>query len=575
MLLAKKLDFKVLLLVFIILIGGSLRFYNLNWDEGNMYHPDERAIASAVSKLEFPNQLDPDFYAYNGFSMYLYKGIGSIVSLRERDSSFAAFLANIMTGKNISQEKRDLSWVKDWNKINLVGRFVSAFLATISIYLMYVLGGELIGKWAGVLSAALAALTVGFIQYAHFAVTESLLVFFLLLITFFSVRIFKYNRRIDCVLLGITCGLAIGTKTSALLFLVIPLEIFGIKLFHKDTSKIRLTAQIMVFFILTSLFFFIASPYSVINFSEFYERMQYERSILVTGSQTVPYTLQFDNAAPYLFFYQNLHWYTGLLLPTIGFLSILIWLLFIIKKRQGIMATPLLLFALIYFAYVGSWQAKFIRYMLPLIPVLILSTSWLMTVLWQQQKTKLFGKVLTGILLITTAGWAFAFMSIYINPSTRIAASEWTYSNIPENSTLLLEHWDEGFPNPYSGHYPSQYKYLEMQNYNPDTDEKIQKTAENLTNGDYLIISSRRLSDSIGRAIQKYPITSQYYNKLFQEKLGYELAQKFSSYPRIGSLIINDDSSEESFQTYDHPTVYIFKNTKKLSPQEITRILYE
>ena len=114
-----------------------------------------------------------------------------------------------------------------------------------------------------------------------------------------------------------------------------------------------------------------------------------------------------------------------------------------------------------------------------------------------------------------------------------------------------------------------------MQNYNPDTDEKIQKTAENLTNGDYLIISSRRLSDSIGRAIQKYPITSQYYNKLFQEKLGYELAQKFSSYPRIGSLIINDDSSEESFQTYDHPTVYIFKNTKKLSPQEITRILYE
>jgi hypothetical protein len=38
-------------------------------------------------------------------------------------------------------------------------------------------------------------------------------------------------------------------------------------------------------------------------------------------------------------------------------------------------------------------------------------------------------------------------------------------------------------------------------------------------------------------------------------------------------LTINDDSSEETFQVYDHPKVIIFKNVASFNMQQLTRIL--
>ena len=64
------LDKKFYTLSFIsclIFLAGIFRFYNLNWDLGNYFHPDERNIANAVSQIYFFSQLNPHFFAYGVF----------------------------------------------------------------------------------------------------------------------------------------------------------------------------------------------------------------------------------------------------------------------------------------------------------------------------------------------------------------------------------------------------------------------------------------------------------------------------------------------------------------------------
>ena len=44
----------VFLTAVIIIAALALRLYGLNWDQGNLYHPDERAILMRVADMEFP-----------------------------------------------------------------------------------------------------------------------------------------------------------------------------------------------------------------------------------------------------------------------------------------------------------------------------------------------------------------------------------------------------------------------------------------------------------------------------------------------------------------------------------------
>jgi len=566
----KKLSLPVLLLVLIILVGGFFRFYNLNWDEGQFYHPDERNIALGVSRLKFPDQLDPGFYAYNGFPMYLYKGIGSILSFKGRTESFTTLLASLFTPGKPTFQQRDISWTEDWGKINLIGRFVSALAATVSIYLIYLLGVMLIGKWGGLLSASLFAFSPGLIQQAHFGVTESLLIFFLLFIGILAIKTLKQPKLSHWLPMAVICGLVIGTKIIALFFLIIPFTVCLILIWKERRWKY--IGLGFCFIILTFLVFFLVSPYTILSLSKVKESMGYESEV-ISGKFKVPYNWQFSHTLPYLFFFKNLHWQTGIFVPTLGFLGMFLWFGYILRKREKNLALPFLIFAFFYFGYVGSWYTKFIRYMLPLIPILVLGATWFLLKLTQSPKLKLVGKTFLIIVPIFSFLWSLAFASIYASPSTRITASEWIYENVPKGSILLTEHWDDGLPSPLPGYNPSQYIYFEMKNYDQDTAEKISKMAENLSRGDFLILSSRRLSGSIGKNPEEWPITSKYYEKLFQGELGYHLVQKISSYPKLLNFEIKDESAEETFQVYDHPVVSIFQNTGNFPKEKLVNIL--
>lgn len=167
------------------------------------------------------------------------------------------------------------------------------------------------------------------------------------------------------------------------------------------------------------------------------------------------------------------------------------------------------------------------------------------------------------ILLIYT----FSFLSIYVQPNTKIRATEWINKNIPYGSRIAVEHWDDALP-VYGG---QNYIQMTLPLYETDTIQKWQNITAVLKNSDYIIIASNRLYKPLQKLTdckvlpkeRCYPQTADYYKKLFSGRLGFRKIIEFSNYPTIPftNIKLVDDGADESFTVYDHPKIMIFKKS--------------
>ena len=540
-----KIGKETLLIFLIITVGAFFRFYNLNWDEGHSFHPDERNIAASVSRVRFPDKLDPEFFAYGSFPIYIYRTAGEV----------------------LLKVTKDTSWNYEWGNINLVGRFFSALFSTLTIPLIYVLGRRLFNRYVGLFSAFFFSFCVGVIQTAHFAVTESILIFSVVSVTLLSLLILEHpTKKINYLLLGGLFGASLASKMSTISFLIIPLTSFFLT-FNKRDYKHRFIS-IISFFVLGILIFLILNPYTVLRFEKFLESMRYESSV-VSGALPVVYTLQFDKTFPYVFQIENFFWQMGILAGFSVAGMIVIFSEGIKNRNKKYILFSL--FPILYFAYVGSWHTKFIRYMDPLLPFLSISAAFFLYLLIKDFKK--LGKLISVVVVLLTILWTIAFFLIYTREQTRITASRWIYENINPGADILTEHWDDGLPLTINSNNPGQYKIDQLAIYDEDNENKVNYFSDKLSEADFVVINSRRLYGTLINLDDKYPITQRYYKLLFSGKLGYEKVAEFSSYPKVLGFEINDDRSEETFQVYDHPKVMIFGNTKRLDKNTVYQII--
>lgn len=523
---------KFLFLV-IMTIAFLLRFNNLNWDEGHFFHPDERNIANAVSNIKLFSQLDPQFYAYGGFLIYIYKITAEI---------FSILLSNPLLSA-------------DWAFINVLGRHFSAFFSTLTLIPLYLATRMVFQKKVALITCVLYAFTVSSIQTAHFAITENFLTFSIVFLTLLNLRLYKEHKFSLIFWIGVLLGVSVATKTTALSFSIVPLTTLVIMLKEKKSSFKKVLLSLILIFTIAVFIFTLFSPYTFLKWDKFLQSMQFENSV-VLGTNRVVYTLQFSHTKPYLFQLQNLFWQVGpvFLLSIMG----IIYISYQQFKKQNILFLILFIFPLLYFAYVGAWYTKFIRYMVPIIPFFLIAAAVFLS--WMLQKFKRWGIMLFVVFIASNIVWAVAFSTIYVREQTRISASKWIYEHISPGSKILTEHWDDGLPIPLDNKLPDQYQIRQLTIYEPDNAFKIDYYARELSQSDYIFISTRRLYGTLLHLPEKYPITQRYYQLLFSGKLGYQKIAEFSSYPQILGIVITDDMTEETFQVYDHPKVLIYKN---------------
>jgi len=553
-----------LFLLLIILAGFFLRTFNINWDNGYVFHPDERAIIMFTIPLEIPksfsefispqSSLNPNFFAYGNFPVYLLK--------------IASDTSSIIN-----------PLFSQYGGMHIVGRLINAFFDTSTILVLFLLTRRLFNAKTGLIAAFFYSISVFPIQNSHFFTVDIPLTFFTLLSLYFLDLYIEKPSLKHAVFTGIAFGLSIATKISILpLIFVIAFGflIARLKIKRQFSLSLFLTRGFysLSFFFTAVFIFFITQPYTFIDFNNFFSQISLQ-SKMSSDPYLFPYTLQYVGKIPIIHELTNIAlWGLGIPLSIFAFIGTIFLTAFTIKHyRKSYRIIPLVFFFWLYFLLVSNYAVGFMRYLLPIYPLFALFSAVFCVNLLFPIIIKAFHldakpvikKILLIIFVLISSIWTLSFLSIYTRPNTRISASDWIHENILPGKTLAVEHWDDGLP-VYDAH---KYKILSFPLYDPDTEFKRQGIDQQLKTADYIIIASNRLYIPLQKLTnckvlpenRCYPRTAEYYKKLFSEKLGFKKVAEFYSYPTIPftNIIINDQSADESFTVYDHPKVMIFQ----------------
>jgi YYY domain-containing protein len=604
---ARRQDWSLWLLAAIVLLSFLPRIYGINWDANNHLHPDEREIVFTAMCLTLPgtprlascspaytgpgwflstqSPLNPHFFAYGSFPLYLLALVAHGL----------AWLSQLSHGGFMPPDGG--AW-DDYNHFTLVGRALSAIFDTGSILIAGLLARRLGGRVAGLLAAAFVATIPFDVQVSHFYAVDTLLLFFILLTLYGCVLLVQERplggligvRWVIAALTGVSFGLAVATKVSALPLLV-PIGVAMLLCWRRYGLE---EAVLSLFGIGATalLVFIVTSPYVLIDWTSFTQSVT-EQNDLSRGLLDYPYVRQFANTTPFVYEIQQLLLYDmGLplgLLGIAGFGWAVSRLWHSLNRDWAIIVS----WVVVYFATVGSAYTKFSRYMLPVFALLAICgacaiVAWAS---WGSSRLlpalRLFGRRIRGNwwwralwislaagVLATSVLFTLGMDSIYSTNMTRVVASEWIYNHVPAGSTITNEVWDDPLPiiappaytdrlgNGYTllGHLidPSQYQQVGLNLYDADTLAKAQQLSSQLASANVVVISSQRLLLSIPKLPDRYPMTIRYYQLLFAGKLGFKMAAHFEEHPHILGFQLNESGADESFSVYDHPPVWIF-----------------
>jgi YYY domain-containing protein len=525
------------------LFGFALfvRLFGINWDQGHFFHPDERAIAMAVERLSFvPLQLNPHFFAYGSFPIYVTKLVTALLG-------------------NVSR------WFAGYDGIIYVGRALSAIWGAATVVLLASVGTRLFGRRAGLIAGLLLSGTVLHVQSSHFAISDVPLTFLVLLALSFLAKVVEGGRLRHYLAAGATIGLALATKFSALpIFLPLAIAVFARLRTERSIRPVLRGAAAAG---LAAVAFALAQPYALLDFKAYIHDIL-EQSTMVRNAGIFPYTNQYIGVPKYGYdLGQLILWGMGVPLALAA-----LWGTYrrIRSLFQKVNWTDVVFLSWVvpFFLITGSFDVKFLRYLLPIYPLLILWGAVWLDELWNRRS---IGRLAAAAVGAATFAFLLAFLSIYTRPHTVVTASEWLYDHLPAGTRIATQHWDEGFPFPLPGHDAGQYPNVQLPYYEPDVPPKMTGISQEIARAEYVVFPTKRVYGSVTRAPEKFPLTSRYFYEIFAGDLGFTLVEDFSSRPSLFGLQLPDELADESFTVYDHPRVLIFRNTGRLSASAIEK----
>jgi YYY domain-containing protein len=624
---------RTLLLALILLAGAALRMVNIAWDDGTMPHPDERStVAFYAPSIRWPDDLgialDPHRSPLNPF--------WDVASQTRRSYTYGHFplYALVLTAgaaQSLVPPAAGLGLPTPWLQFlsqartpegyAYLGRFLVALSDTATIYLVYLLGRRLYGAWAGLLAAAFSAFTVLQIQLAHFFAVDPVSTTFTLLALYGATRMYDRHTGGAAVLTGVGIGLAVSSKYSAAPVAAAPLVAVALSVMHappEDRADARRLAMrnLLIAGVVAFVVFAITSPFVLLDFQDFWQAVVKEQGDMVSGMADFPFTRQYRGTLPYLYFIdQQIRWGMGWPLGLLAFAGLAWVLIRAILRRPSPGEWILLSWVILYFVPTGLFLAKFMRYMVPVDPLFVLFGAGLVASVKSprpagasqpvlasgpgggqtsnvepsisnlqpptsnlQSLISILRIAVAAIALVGAIVWSLAFVNgVYGREHSWITASRWVYANVPDGSCIAVEHWEEGFPRSWDepGMNPGAHRYRQplLPMYEEDTRAKFETLRDTLRDCDYLVLASNRLWRTIPRLPQRYPMSTAYYQDLFDGKLGFQPVYTQTNSPRLGPLVINDQSADESFTVYDHPQPIIFKKVRQLSDAEWEALL--
>ncbi len=485
----------VVLLLLVLGMAGYFRFTGLTWGEGNFLHPDEFFLMDVASRLrpadgflEYlrtsesplnPYNVDKGFYVYGNFPM-----------------TFTRYFAEWATTACNNFADLCTQTYNSFYGLQQTGRFLSALVDLGTVFLTFLIGRRLYSWQAGLLAAFFHGTAVMAIQQSHFFTMDNWAAFFTTLGVYTAVRAAGFgDEKLKWqlhwwLLFGLSLGLAVASRIN-----VAPLAaIIGISAVAwlvrrghtwqslRQTSPGALDFQrvflgVLVAATVSLVVFRIAQPYafadatiarneaitqtgeepgtlsvwlrSIIGFNPQWRSNMDEIQQQQSPEATFPPALQWTDRDIVVFPFTNMVLYGMGLTAGLAAWAGLVWALWrIVRARPDwlVHAIPVA-WSLVYFLFMGTRWVKSIRYFLPIYPTLFLLGGWALWTIWQKarqsEQRRTFKQALAAgliaLVVVPSFFWANAFVQIYREPITRIAASAWMFDNIPTGATLLYE----------------------------------------------------------------------------------------------------------------------------------------
>jgi len=392
----------------LLVLAVALRFWGICWGapERIDLHPDEMEHVMSHALAISLADPDPHFLNYPSFLIYL-----------------IAIANGALTRLGVVTEP--------WQSY-LVARSIVASFGAATTPAAFWLGLELGGS---PLAAALGGLWVALLPLhvweSHFAVTDVVMTFWIVVVLAASVRLLRRGELRDYLLIGAAIGLAVASKYTAALVAVSPL--FATLLAR---GTIASSLRNLVGLGLAALVFcFVATPFSFLHFSQLRAAMAYEYehvhslhygfSLPAAGWQYHKYVYELFAGFP---FSLGFALYASAVAGSA-------WLLLGLRREHVVV----LAFAVPFFAILGHWTFTPLRYMLPVV-VLGAVVAGLWQGSWIESGPgwrRTVGATATAIVLAYTTLFTVS-TTARLRHDTRIEAARWLDEVLEPGERLLL-----------------------------------------------------------------------------------------------------------------------------------------
>ncbi|HHI79352.1 MAG TPA: phospholipid carrier-dependent glycosyltransferase [Planctomycetes bacterium] len=409
------------LLLLICLLGLLLRLLGIDWGlpdpalHWSSYHPDEFQLVEPAFSISKGLDLNPHNFIYGNL-------------LQNLD----ALLLKLASWAGLTPLPQGMG------TLYLLPRLLTALFGTLSVALLYPLGRELGHPWIGLLAAALLAAAPGHVLHSSYATVDVPATFFALLCLLQALRALGPSMGTGlsggtghsdppsslrpALLGGLAAGLAASAKYPAgMVLLLLWLGLF----LGKRPFRAYLFSGLAAL-----LAFALTSPYVFLAWGEFWKAFQGVAANSRTGMVFLfagmgdGWTYQALVSLPYI----------------LGIPTLLAAVLAFALAPRCFGKKALLLFAYlgIFFLYTGLSKNLFLRYALPLAPVLCLFAACLPRLAPRRPRIQVW---LSLFLVLVELGLSLGVMGAKAGKDPRDQALAWLRAEVPAGTSMGVPDW--------------------------------------------------------------------------------------------------------------------------------------
>jgi hypothetical protein len=392
-----------------LILGLAFCLYGIHWGVTEPWDPEQVAFYDALTEdghlnLHPGNFLKPPFHKYLSLAL-------------ARMPAFA--VSQLLDFSDITLQKVTLIWA----------RLLTVCLFLAQIVLVYAVTQRFFGLFAARILTLVYATTAGFIAFSHFLTADIPVTTWMLAAFYFAQNVLLRGRLADYLLAGAFTGIAAATKYNGLAIGITFVVAHALTTDSHALIKGAFDRRLVLGLVAVPLAFIVANPYSVLDARTFIAGFMYN---LVT----TPVYGGKVGGNNYLGYWSCVIEVIGapaffLLVPAVICGS---WLTF----RRGFDSLEshglIMLFSvsLLYYAYFGSFARLPARFVLPVVPYLMMLAG--------PACEKLRSRVgsvaaVIGLLLVYNAassivvGWRFA-------SDPRMTARSWLRENLPAGAVV-------------------------------------------------------------------------------------------------------------------------------------------